>query len=176
MERKRSVRDATTGRTFNAQAFPDVPGISKKAVKYRRGATIYTPGDACEHVLYIQNGGVKLSVPTQTGKEAVVATLRPGDFFGEGCLVGQPVRMGRATAITPCLIVPVLRDTMVRLLHSQHALSARFIAHMLERNIRIEADLVDRLFNSCGNRVARAAAAGALREAGQATTDRAEDR
>jgi CRP/FNR family transcriptional regulator, cyclic AMP receptor protein len=124
--------------------------------EYGRGETIFTQGDACEDVLYIQTGGVKLSVLSKTGREAVVAMLGPGDFFGEGCLAGQPVRMGSATAITPSVILSVGKARMVRLLHQQHAMSDRFISHMLARNIRIEEDLIDQLFNSSEKRLARA--------------------
>ena len=106
-------------------------------------------------MLYIQSGGVKLSVLSKTGREAVVAMLGPGDFFGEGCLAGQPLRMGSATAITPSAILLVGKDKMVRLLHRQHAMSDRFISHMLSRNIRIEEDLIDQLFNSSEKRLAR---------------------
>ena len=95
---------------FNAQAFLDSSGIAKTIVEYARGATIFTQGDACEHVLYIQSGGVKLSVLSKTGREAVVAMLGPGDFFGEGCLAGQPLRMGTATAITPSAILLVGKE------------------------------------------------------------------
>src|ERR1700693_5236389 len=140
---------------FNAQAFLDSTGISKKVVEYRRAEVIFTQGDPCEHVLYIQKGGVKLSVLSKAGREAVVAMLGPGEFFGEGCLAGQPVRMGSATATTDSTILLVDKDQMVRLLHKQHALSDRFIAHMLARNIRIEEDLVDQLFNSSEKRLAR---------------------
>jgi len=125
-------------------------------MEYGRGETIFTQGDACEDVLYIQTGGVKLSVLSKTGKEAVVAMLGPGEFFGEGCLAGQPLRMGTATAITPSVILAVGKAKMVRLLHQQHAMSDRFIAHMLSRNIRIEEDLLDQLFNSSEKRLARA--------------------
>ena len=106
--------------------------------------------------MYIQSGGVKLSVLSKTGREAVVAMLGPGDFFGEGCLAGQPLRMGSATAITPSTILLVDKAEMVQLLHKQHAMSDRFIAHMLARNIRIEEDLIDQLFNSSEKRLARA--------------------
>jgi CRP/FNR family transcriptional regulator, cyclic AMP receptor protein len=140
---------------FNAQAFLDSAGIAKKIVAYRRADVIFTQGDSCAHVLYIQTGGVKLSVLSKTGREAVVAMLGPGEFFGEGCLAGQPVRMGNATATTDSTILLVDKDRMVRLLHKQHALSDRFIAHMLARNIRIEEDLVDQLFNSSEKRLAR---------------------
>jgi CRP/FNR family transcriptional regulator, cyclic AMP receptor protein len=140
---------------FNAQEFLNSSGIAKTIVEYGRGETIFTQGDACEDVMYIQSGGVKLSVLSKTGREAVVAMLGPGDFFGEGCLAGQSVRMGSATAITPSTILLVPRDKMVRLLHQQHAMSDRFIAHMLSRNIRIEEDLIDQLFNSSEKRLAR---------------------
>src|SRR5713101_3700059 len=142
-------------RTFNAQAFLDSAGIARKIVTYRRGDVIFTQGDRCDSVLYLQKGGVKLSVLSKVGREAVVAMLGPGEFFGEGCLAGQPVRMGSATATTDSTILLVDKDRMVRLLHKQHALSDRFIAHMLARNIRIEEDLVDQLFNSSEKRLAR---------------------
>ena len=141
--------------TFNAQTFLASAGIARTTVAYRRADVIFTQGDPCESVLYIQKGGVKLSVLSKTGREAVVAMLGPGDFFGEGCLGGQPVRMGNATAITGSTILLVDKDQMVCLLHKQHALSDRFIAHMLSRNIRIEEDLVDQLFNSSEKRLAR---------------------
>ena len=155
MELTRTSRGAPKTPVFNAQAFLDSAGVAKTVVQYGRGDTVFTQGDACEHVLYIQAGGVKLSVLSKTGREAVVAMLGPGDFFGEGCLAGQPVRMGSATAITSSTILLVDKEKMVSLLHKQHALSDRFIAHMLARNIRIEEDLIDQLFNSSEKRLAR---------------------
>jgi CRP/FNR family transcriptional regulator, cyclic AMP receptor protein len=140
---------------FDAQAFLDSAGVAKSIVQYGRGEAVFTQGDLCEHVMYIQSGGVKLSVLSKTGREAVVAMLGPGDFFGEGCLAGQPMRMGSATAITPSAILFVDKDKMIRLLHKQHAMSDRFISHMLARNIRIEEDLIDQLFNSSEKRLAR---------------------
>jgi len=140
---------------FNAQRFLDSAGLARKVVSYRRGESMFTQGDPCDHVLYIQKGAVKLSVLSKTGREAVVAMLGPGEFFGEGCLAGQPFRMGSATATTDSVILRVDKDHMVRLLHKQHALSDRFIAHMLARNIRIEEDLIDQLFNSSEKRLAR---------------------
>ena len=140
---------------FNAQTFLESSGIDRKIVDYRRAAVIFTQGDPCEHVLYIQKGGVKLSVLSKSGREAVVAMLGPGEFFGEGCLAGQPVRMGNATTTTDSTILLVDKNQMIRLLHKQSALSDRFIAHMLARNIRIEEDLVDQLFNSSERRLAR---------------------
>ena len=140
---------------FNAQAFLDSTRIPRTTADFGRGELIFAQGDLCEHVMYIQSGGVKLSVLSKNGREAVVAMLGPGDFFGEGCLAGQAVRMGSATAITPSVIMLILKDKMVRLLHKQHEMSDRFISHMLARNIRIEEDLVDQLFNSSEKRLAR---------------------
>jgi CRP/FNR family cyclic AMP-dependent transcriptional regulator len=140
---------------FNAEAFLKSTGVTKRVVQYGRGDAVFTQGDACGHVMYIQAGGIKLSVLSKTGREAVVAMLGPGDFFGEGCLAGQPFRMGTATAITPSTILLVAKEKMVTLLHSEHAMSDRFISHMLARNIRIEEDLVDQLFNSSEKRLAR---------------------
>ncbi len=105
--------------------------------------------------MYLQQGGVKLSVASGAGKEAVVAILGAGDFFGEGCLAGQSIRMGTATAITPSTVLVIAKNEMFRVLHEQHALSDRFISFMLARNIRIEEDLIDQLFNSSEKRLAR---------------------
>ena len=141
---------------FNAQAFLDSAGLSKKIVEYSRAEVIFSQGDGCESVMYIQHGGVKLSVISKTGREAVVAMLGPGDFFGEGCLAGQTVRIGSATAITPTKVLVIAKKQMVKVLHEQHALSDRFITHMLSRNVRTEQDLIDQLFNSSEKRLARA--------------------
>ena len=140
---------------FNAQAFLDSAGLSKKIVEFRRNEVIFTQGDRCESVMYIQQGGVKLSVLSNAGREAVVAMLGPGDFFGEGCLAGQPVRIGSATAITPSSVLVVRKSQMVKVLHKEHGLSDRFISHMLSRHVRIEQDLIDQLFNSSEKRLAR---------------------
>ena len=140
---------------LDAQAFLDSAGIAGTVVGYGPDETIFTQGDAADGVLYIQTGGVKLSVLSKTGREAVVAMLGPSDFFGEGCLAGQSVRMGSATATAPSAILLVRKAQMTRLLHEQHAMSDRFIAHMLTRNIRIEEDLVDQLLNSSEKRLAR---------------------
>jgi len=140
---------------FDVQGFLESSGINRKIVEYRRAAVIFTQGDPCEHVLYLQKGGVKLSVLSKAGREAVVAMLGPGDFFGEGGLAGQPVRMGTATASIGSTILSVDQDEMVRLLHEQHAMSDRFIVHLLARTIRIEEDLVDQLFSSSEKRLAR---------------------
>ena len=140
---------------FDAQAFLDSAGVARKVKKLKRAEVVYSQGDAAKSVMYIQEGGVRLSVVSEGGKEAVVAMLRPGDFFGEGCLAGQPVRMGTATAITPSTVLVIEKREMFKVLHEQHALSDRFIAFMLARNIRIEEDLVDQLFNSSEKRLAR---------------------
>jgi CRP-like cAMP-binding protein len=124
-------------------------------VEFKRADVIYAQGDPCDAVLYIKSGGVKLSVLSKTGREAVVAMLDPGNFFGEGALAGQPIRMGSATAYARSTIVFVEKEAMADLLHKERALSDRFIAHMLARNIRIEEDLVDQLFNSSEKRLAR---------------------
>jgi CRP-like cAMP-binding protein len=147
---------AKTRRTFNAHAFLESAGLARTSMQYARDDTIFAQGDPCEHVMYIQSGVVKLSVLSETGREAVIAMLGPGDFFGEGCLAGQPVRMGSATAAARSTILLIAKRQMVRLLHQQHAMSDRFIAHLLARTIRTEQDLVDQLFNSSEKRLARA--------------------
>jgi CRP-like cAMP-binding protein len=124
-------------------------------VEYRRSQKIYSQGDPTNNVLYIQKGGIKLSVVNEVGKEAVVAMLGPGDFFGEGGLAGQTARMGTAVAITPTTLLAIEKQEMIRVLHAEHEFSDRFVAYMLTRNIRIEADLVDQLFNSTEKRLAR---------------------
>jgi CRP/FNR family cyclic AMP-dependent transcriptional regulator len=141
---------------FDAQSFLDSAGVARKVVEFPKKATIFAQGDAATHVLYIQQGGVKLSVVNATGKEAVVATLKPGDFFGEGCLAGQPIRMGSASSNARTTVLVIDKDEMIRVLHAEHAFSDRFITYMLSRNIRIEEDLIDQLFNSTEKRLARA--------------------
>jgi CRP/FNR family cyclic AMP-dependent transcriptional regulator len=160
MEARSTAREPSSGTAkappvFNAQAFLESAGVAKTIAQYGRGEAVFTQGDACEHVMYVQSGSVKLSVLSKTGREAVVAMLGSGDFFGEGCLAGQAVRMGSATAMTPCTILLVGKEEMVGLLHKEHAMSDRFISHMLARNIRIEEDLIDQLFNSSEKRLAR---------------------
>jgi CRP-like cAMP-binding protein len=140
---------------FDAQAFLDSTGIARKIVEHQKNGTIFTQGDASKYVMYIQKGRVKLSVVNKVGKEAVVAMLGPGDFFGEGCLAGQKVCLGTATATTPATVLAIERDEMARVLHGEHEFSDRFIKHMLSRNLRVEADLVDQLFNSTEKRLAR---------------------
>ncbi len=140
---------------FNAQLFLDSAGVARKVVEFHAKTTIFAQGDPTKTVMYIQKGRVKLSVVNATGKEAVVALLGPGDFLGEGCLTGQPFRMGTATALAPSTLLVIEKDEMIRILHEEHEFSDRFIAYMLSRNIRVEEDLVDQLFNSTEKRLAR---------------------
>ncbi|MGH9313573.1 MAG: Crp/Fnr family transcriptional regulator [Vicinamibacterales bacterium] len=142
-------------RPFDAQGFLDSAGVARKAVEFRPKAVIYAQGDSANAILYLQKGGVKLSVVSSAGKEAVVGVLGPGDFFGEGCLAGQSIRMGTATAMMSTTVLRVDKRRMLRLLHEQHAMSDLFISYILARNIRIEEDLVDQLFNSSEKRLAR---------------------
>ncbi len=140
---------------FDAQAFLDSAGVARKVTEFRGKEAIFSQGDPAKDVLYIQKGGVRLSVVNETGKGAVVAVLGPGDFFGEGCLAGQLIRIGSATAITATTVLVIEKKEMIRVLHVEHAFSDRFISYMLSRNIRVEEDLVDQLFNSSEKRLAR---------------------
>src|SRR6202790_3824388 len=140
---------------FDAQAFLDSAGVARRIVEYGKSQKIYSQGESTKNVLYIQKGGIKLSVVNEVGKEAVVAMLGPGDFFGEGGIAGQVVRVGTATAIISTTLLVIEKKEMIRVLHAEHAFSDRFLAYMLARNIRIEEDLVDQLFNSSEKRLAR---------------------
>jgi CRP-like cAMP-binding protein len=141
--------------SVDVRALLDSAGISRRIMRYARGSVVFAHGGPANNVFYIQQGGVKLSVLSRTGREAIVAMLAPGDFFGEGCLAGQPLRIGTATALVPTSVLRIHKRAMTRSLREQSALSDRFIAHMLVRNIRIEEDLVDHLFNSTEKRLAR---------------------
>ena len=140
---------------FDAQSFLDSEGIAKKIVEYRPLAVIFAQGDQSDNVMYIRKGTVKLSVLSRGGKEAIVAMLGRGDFLGEGALAGQPVRMATATAVSATTVLVVPKKQMVQLLHDEAGFSNRFIMFMLSRNVRIEEDLVDQLFNSSEKRLAR---------------------
>jgi CRP-like cAMP-binding protein len=140
---------------FNAQAFLDSAGLARRIVEYQKSEKIYSQGESTNDVLYIQKGGIKVSVVNEVGKEAVVAMLGPGDFFGEGSLAGQLIRIGTATAVTPTTLLVIERKEMIRVLHAEHAFSDHFVAYMLTRNIRVEQDLIDQLFNSSEKRLAR---------------------
>jgi CRP/FNR family cyclic AMP-dependent transcriptional regulator len=155
VKKPRSPAKTADTTPFDVQAFLESSGVARKVVIYRRGEYIFKQGDAADHVLYVKSGGVKLSLLSKMGRQAVVGLLGPGEFFGEGALAGQPLRMGSATALSPSEIQQIDLGAMVTLLHQEHAMSDRFISHMLARNIRIEQDLIDQLFNSSEKRLAR---------------------
>jgi CRP/FNR family cyclic AMP-dependent transcriptional regulator len=148
-----SARSAPSG--FDVQAFLKSAGVSPRTVRFAVGGMIFAQGAQANSVFYLQDGGVKLAVLSSAGKEAVVAMLGPGDFFGEGCLAGQPMRMGTATAVMRTALLRIPKRDMERMLHEHPEFSDRFISHMLTRNIRIEEDLIDQLFNSSEKRLAR---------------------
>lgn len=141
---------------FDLRTFLDSAGSARRVAKYARSAVVFSQGDPATEVFYLQQGSVKLAVLSRAGKEAIVAILRPGDFFGEGCLAGQPRRMATASALSASTVLVVEKPQMLDMLHTQPALAGRFLSHMLARNIRIEEDLVDLLFNSSEKRLARA--------------------
>jgi CRP/FNR family transcriptional regulator, cyclic AMP receptor protein len=142
-------------RPFDPEAFLDSTGVPMTVLDYELGEAIFRQGAACDTVLYVKHGEVKLSVISKTGREAIVAILGAGNFFGEAALAGQQIRVGSATAHTPCTVIALAKADMKRLLHDEHALSDGFIAHLLTRNVRIEEDLIDQLFNSAEKRLAR---------------------
>ena len=141
--------------SFDAYAFLESASLDNEVVSFARGDVVFTQGDPCDSVMYLRAGEVRLSVLSRGGKEAVVATLDAGEFFGEGALAGQKVRLESARATMDSTVLVLPRAEMSTLLHSQHAFSDRFIGHMLMRNARLEADLVDQLFNSSEKRLAR---------------------
>ena len=151
-----SIKKSEKAPLFNAQKFLDSAGVARKVLEFRKDEAIFCQGDPAKSVMYIQKGGVKLSVVSETGKEAVVAMMGPGEFFGEGCLAAQAVRMATATALTPSTVLSIDKGEMIHVLHEQSGLSDRFISYLLERNIRVEQDLIDQLFNSSEKRLARA--------------------
>ena len=151
----KSKRKSTQKLAFNVRVFLDTAGVARKVIEFKKAEVVYSQGEAAKSIMYLQAGGIKLSVVNEVGKEAVVAILEPGDFFGEGCLAGQSVRMGTATAITPSAVLDIEKSEMFKVLHEQHAFSDRFLTFMLARNIRIEEDLIDQLFNSSEKRLAR---------------------
>ena len=141
---------------FDAQALLGSAGVVSKVVEYRRKQKIYSQGNPTTSVMYIQKGGVTLSVVNENGKEAVVAILGPGDFLGEGCITGRPICMATATTIAATTVLVIEKNEMIRVLHEEHDISDRFIAYMVARKVRAEEDLVDQLFNSSEKRLARA--------------------
>jgi CRP/FNR family cyclic AMP-dependent transcriptional regulator len=150
----RKTKKAPVQVEATADAF-EWTGLTTHRVEHAPAAVIFSQGDPATSVMFIERGNVRLSVVSQTGKEAVIAVLDAGIFFGEGCLAGQPRRMATATAMAPTTVVIVEKDEMKRQLHAQPAFCDRFLFHMLLRNIRIEEDLIDQLFNSSEKRLAR---------------------
>ena len=142
-------------RDFDPKEFLATIGEGRKVVVFPKKQTIFTQGDAADAVFYIQEGEVRLTVVSKTGKEATLGILREGDFFGEGGLAGQPLRMGSATAMTDCELLRIDKKAMVLALHREHKFSDLFVAYLLARNVRYEEDLVDQLFNSSEKRLAR---------------------
>ena len=140
---------------FDVKLFLDSTGLGRKVGKFAGKETVFAQGDPANTVMYIQDGSVKLTVVNQAGREAVVAILGPGDFFGEACLGGQAVCIATATTIAPTTVLVIEKTEMIRVLHEEHEFSDRFIAYMLARNIRVEEDLIDQLFNSSEKRLAR---------------------
>jgi CRP/FNR family cyclic AMP-dependent transcriptional regulator len=153
---RRASKKANLGiPVFDVKLFLDSAGLGRKITKFRGKETVFAQGEPAKNVMYIQEGGAKLTVVNKTGKEAVVAILGPGDFLGEGCLAGQANYLVTATTVSPTSVLVIERNEMIRALHEEHEFSDRFIAYMLARNIRVEADLIDQLFNSSEKRLAR---------------------
>lgn len=146
---------AAFDKPFDTQIFLGVVGDGRTIERYPKDRVIFAQGDPADSVFYIQEGSVKLAVVSPSGKEAVVGLLSDGFFFGEGCLAAQPLRMASAVAMSDCSIVEVKKSVMIRILHDEPEFSEMFIAHLLTRNIRIEEDLIDQLFNSSEKRLAR---------------------
>jgi len=140
---------------FDLKLFLDSGGLGRRVAKFGAGETVFAQGDRATNVMYIQEGGVKLTVVNESGKEAVVAILGPGDFFGEGCLAGQSICMATATTIAPTTVLVLEKNKMIQVLHDESEFSDRFIAYVLSRNLRVEEDLIDQLFNSSEKRLAR---------------------
>ena len=149
-----TIKESTT-KSLHTGNFLATSGIARKAAEFRKDEPIYCQGDPANSVMYIQKGNVKFSVVNGSGKEAVVAMFGPSDFFGEGCMAGQPLRTGTATAITPTTLLAIDKDELLRMLHTRHELSNYFVEYMLSHNNRVEEDLIDQLFNSSEKRLAR---------------------
>ena len=149
------VAAAKKRRKFDPQTFLSTINGGRTIVAFPKKQAIFAQGDTADAVFYIQTGKVKLTVVSKTGKEATIGILNEGDFFGEGCLTGQPLRLCSATAMTDCTVMRIDKESMMEVLHREHAFSDMFVAHLLTRNIRYEEDLVDQLFNSSEKRLAR---------------------
>jgi len=151
----RSQRNSEKKPDFDPLAFLATIGEGRKFVLFPKKERVFAQGDAADAVFYVQTGKVRLSVVSKTGKEATIRILGQGEFFGEGSLAGQPLRMDSATAMTDCAVLRIEKKAMMEALHREHAFSDLFVAYLLARNIRYEEDLVDQLFNSSEKRLAR---------------------
>lgn len=157
MRNRRTLGRATRKnlKAFNVELFLNSAGVARAVRVFQQKEILFSQGDVCNDLMYIQKGELKISVVSPTGKEAVVGMASAGAFIGEGCLAGQTVRMATATAVTPVTALVIENKEMIRMLHEESALSDRFITYMLSRNVRIEEDLIDQLFNSSERRLAR---------------------
>jgi CRP/FNR family cyclic AMP-dependent transcriptional regulator len=142
--------------SFNIQEYLSSPGVSRRIVTFKKGQVIFSQDDPCDDVLYIQSGNAKLTIVNPQGKEAVLAIVGPGDFVGEGCIIGNPVRMATATAIAPLNAMSIEKAEMLHVLQTEQEFADKFIHYMLEHNVKVEAVLVDEVFNSSEKRLARA--------------------
>ena len=140
---------------FKVEKYLQTAGVERKIVNYTKGQVIFSQGEPCHGVMYLQRGRVKLSITSSAGKEAVIAMLDAGEFFGEGAIAGQPMRVATATATESTSVLLIAKHEMIRVLHEEHEFSDRFVAYMLQRNVRVEEDLTDQLFNSSEKRLAR---------------------
>jgi CRP-like cAMP-binding protein len=140
---------------FDPKVFLAKINGGRSVADYRKGQIVYTQGESADSVFYIQSGKVRKTVVSEQGKEAVIALLGTGDFFGEGCLTGEPLRLATVSAMTECVIVRIAKADIIRVIHEEPAFAELFIAHLLARNSRVEEDLVDQLFNSSEKRLAR---------------------
>lgn len=141
---------------FTVEKYLQTAGVERKIATYSKGQTIFSQGEPCLAVMYLQRGGVKLTIMSSAGKEAVIALLCAGEFFGEGAIAGQPMRVATATATESTSVLLIAKQEMIRVLHDEHEFSDRFVSYMLQRNVRVEEDLADQLFNSSEKRLARA--------------------
>jgi CRP/FNR family cyclic AMP-dependent transcriptional regulator len=141
--------------SFDVERYLNSAGVARKIENYRKGQTIFSQGDQSGSVLYLREGLVKLTITSSRGKEAVIALFYPGDFLGEGCIAGQPLRVATATAVQPTAVLIIGKKEMIRVIHEEHRFSDRFLAHMIKRNVRVEEDLADQIFNSSEKRLAR---------------------
>ena len=151
----KSVVAAKNLSKFNPKTFLSTVNGGRKIIAFPKKQAIFVQGDSSDAVFYLQKGKIKLTIVSKTGKEATIGILNEGDFLGEGCLTGQPVRLCSATAMTDCSVMRIDKKSMMEVLHREHAFSDMFVAYLLTRNIRYEEDLVDQLFNSSEKRLAR---------------------